>query len=79
MSYVDEHHRVAFLNPGGFAPREPGERESGDFRAGKGAGLHHMAFTFKSLGELLDTYTRLQESGIYARIGASIMVHDLDV
>jgi catechol-2,3-dioxygenase len=64
ISYDDEHHRVAFLNPGGLSPRQPGERESGDFRAGKEAGLHHMAFTFKSLGELLDTYTRLKESGI---------------
>jgi len=64
ISYDDEHHRVAFLNPGALAPREPGERDSGDFRAGKEAGLHHMAFTFKSLGELLDTYTRLKDSGI---------------
>jgi catechol-2,3-dioxygenase len=55
ISYDDEHHRVAFLNPGALAPREPGERDSGDFRAGKEAGLHHMAFTFKSLSELLDT------------------------
>jgi len=64
ISYDDEHHRVAFLNPGALAPREPGERDSGDFRAGKETGLHHMAFTFKGLGELLDTYTRLKESGI---------------
>ena len=61
ISYDDEHHRVAFLNPGALAPREPGERDIGDFRAGKEAGLHHMAFTFKSLDELLDT---LKASGI---------------
>jgi catechol-2,3-dioxygenase len=64
ISYDDEHHRVAFLNPGALAPREPGERDSGDFRAGKEAGLHHMAFTFKSLDELLDTYAGLKEIGI---------------
>jgi catechol 2,3-dioxygenase-like lactoylglutathione lyase family enzyme len=64
ISYDDEHHRVAFLNPGALAPREPGERDDGDFRAGKEAGLHHMAFTFKGLEELLDTYTRLKEIGI---------------
>ena len=64
ISYDDEHHRVAFLNPGALEPREPGERGSGDFRAGREAGLHHMAFTFKSLEELLDTYTRLKVSGI---------------
>ena len=61
ISYDDEHHRLAFLNPGAL---EPGERGSGDFRAGREAGLHHMAFTFKSLEELLDTYTRLKVSGI---------------
>src|SRR5438445_13626013 len=60
ISYDDEHHRVAFLNPGALAPREPGERDSGDFRAGEEAGPHHMAFTFKSLDELLDNYTRIK-------------------
>jgi hypothetical protein len=50
-----------FLNPGALAP---GERDSGDFCAGKEAGLHHMAFTFKSLGELLETFTRLKDGGI---------------
>jgi len=79
ISYDDKHHRVAFLNPGGLAPREPGERESGDFRAGKGAGLHYMAFTFKSFNELLDTYTLAQ-----GKRYPSVLVHqswfdDLDV
>ena len=64
ISYDDEHHRVAFLNPGALAAREPGDRASGDFRAGKEAGLHHIAFTFKSLGELLDSYSRLKQAGI---------------
>lgn len=62
ISYDDEHHRVAFLNPGALAAREPGEH--GDFRAGKETGLHHMAFTFAGLGDLLDTYVRLKETGI---------------
>jgi catechol-2,3-dioxygenase len=64
ISYDDEHHRVAFLNPGELDKREPGDRGQGDFRAGREAGLHHMAFTFKSLGQLLDTYTRLKSVGI---------------
>jgi catechol-2,3-dioxygenase len=64
ISYDDEHHRVAFLNPGALEARAPGVRGSGDFRAGKEAGLHHMAFTFKGLGELLDTYSRLKQQGI---------------
>lgn len=64
ITYDDEHHRVAFLNPGPLAVREPGERDRGDFRAGKEAGLHHMAFTFAGIGELLDTYSRLKDIGI---------------
>ncbi len=64
ISYDEEHHRVAFLNPGALEARQPGSRASGDFRAGREAGLHHIAFTFKSLGELLDTYARLKEEGI---------------
>ena len=64
ISYDDEHHRVAFLNPGALEGRHPGERGAGDFRAGRETGLHHIAFTFKSLGELLDSYTRLKAAGI---------------
>jgi catechol-2,3-dioxygenase len=64
ISYDDEHHRVAFLNPGALEARRPGERSAGDFRAGRETGLHHIAFTFASLGELLDTYSRLKDEGI---------------
>ena len=64
ISYDDEHHRVAFLNPGALAPREPGERDSGDFRAGKEAGLHHVAFTMGSLDDLADQYLYLKNHGI---------------
>jgi catechol-2,3-dioxygenase len=34
ISYDDEHHRVAFLNPGALARREPGDRDSGEAWAG---------------------------------------------
>lgn len=64
ISYDDEHHRVAFLNPGALEQRNPGERGKDDFRAGRETGLHHIAFTFKSLGELLDHYVRLKGEGI---------------
>ena len=30
ISYDDEHHRVAFLNPGALARREPDDRDSGE-------------------------------------------------
>ena len=62
ISYDDEHHRVAFLDPGALEARRPGKGH--DFRAGRETGLHHMAFTFAGLGELLGTYERLKEEGI---------------
>lgn len=62
ISYDDEHHRLAFVNPGALAARQPGQ--GGDLRAGTEAGLHHMAFTFGSLGDLLDTFSRLKDAGI---------------
>lgn len=64
ITYDDEHHRVAFINPGPLEAREPGDRANGDFRAGRESGLHHIAFTFKGLGELLDNYERLRDGGI---------------
>ena len=62
VSYDDEHHRLAFLNPGALKAREPGQGQ--DFRASAEAGLHHMAFTFGSLADLVETYTRLKQAGI---------------
>jgi catechol-2,3-dioxygenase len=59
ISYDDEHHRVAFLDPGPLAEREPDGP-----RAGKEAGLHHVAFTFGGLDDLTDNYLRLKEIGI---------------
>ena len=62
ISYDDEHHRIAFLNPGPLAEREPGG--GGPVAAGREAGLHHIAFTFASLSDLLGNYRRLKEIGI---------------
>jgi catechol-2,3-dioxygenase len=59
VSYDDEHHRVAFVDPGPLAEREPDQR-----RAGKEAGLHHVAFTFAGLDELVDKYLHLKNLGI---------------
>ena len=41
VSYDDEHHRLAFVNPGALAARQPGQG-----------------------GDLLDTFSRLRDSGI---------------
>lgn len=49
VTYDDEHHRVAFVATG--AAVRPTEGHSG---------LHHMAFTYGSLEDLLDTFQRLQ-------------------
>ena len=59
ISYDDEHHRVAFIDPGPLADREPDQR-----KAGKEAGLHHVAFTFAGLDDLTANYQRLNEIGI---------------
>ena len=53
LAYDDEHHRIALLNFGPLAKK--GEAD---------VGLHHVAFTFSSLGELLGTYERLKGRAI---------------
>lgn len=53
LTYDDEHHRVAVINMPGLAEQPEGI-----------AGVHHIAFTFKSLGDLLHTYRRLCDSSI---------------
>lgn len=53
MTYDDEHHRVAFMATGS------------DVRPTSGhTGLHHVAFTYATLAELLGTYTRLRDKGL---------------
>jgi catechol-2,3-dioxygenase len=54
ISYDDEHHRVAFLDPGPLSERRP-----------DAVGLNHVAFTFGSLDDLTDNYQRLKERGIH--------------
>lgn len=62
ITYDDEHHRVAFINFGPLAARDasadlvPNETER--------PGLHHTAFTFASMKELLETYVRIKERGV---------------
>src|ERR1041384_7399848 len=47
ISYDDEHHRVAFIDPGPLAAKEPQEGKTA--KAGGEVGLHHVAFTMGSL------------------------------
>src|SRR5712691_3902680 len=62
ISYDDEHHRVAFIDPGPLADKAPAEGKTA--RAGGEVGLHHVAFTMGSLGDLADQYRHLKGKGI---------------
>ena len=62
-TYDDEHHRVAFVDFGPLAPRDPAATELG-VKPVEQPGLHHVAFTFGSMGEFLDNYVRLRDRGI---------------
>jgi catechol 2,3-dioxygenase-like lactoylglutathione lyase family enzyme len=53
LSYDDEHHRVAVINMPDLGAR-----------ATTAAGLHHVAFTFRTLADLITTYVRLRDLGI---------------
>ena len=53
LTYDDEHHRVAVIEMPGLSPVDR-----------MTAGLHHVAFTYGGLQDLLDTYCRLKAIGI---------------
>jgi Glyoxalase/Bleomycin resistance protein/Dioxygenase superfamily len=53
LTYDDEHHRVAVINTPGSAAPDPAA-----------AGVHHIAYTYGDLGQLLSTYRRLKANGI---------------
>ena len=53
MTYDDEHHRVALLNLPALQARDE-----------KARGVHHVAYTYASLGALLATWRRLKQEGI---------------
>ena len=63
ISYDDEHHRVAFIDPKvPLADKAPTEGKTA--RAGNEVGLHHMAFTYGSLHDLAENYQRLNALGV---------------
>jgi len=53
LSYDDEHHRVAILNVPNLAPAPSNV-----------AGVHHVAFTYGSLMDLMENYERLKSIGV---------------
>ena len=58
LTYDEEHHRFAFANLSVLDPE-------GAATAGRSdAGVDHVAYTYASLADLVDTYTRLKRQGI---------------
>jgi len=53
LCYDDEHHRIAVVKVPGVRPQPDGI-----------AGVHHFAFTYANLGDLLSNYMRLKATGI---------------
>lgn len=53
LSYDEEHHRVAILNVPDLRPQPEGV-----------TGVHHCAFTYATLADLMSTYERLRDKGI---------------
>ena len=62
VTYDDEHHRVAFLDFGPLAPRDPNTELM--VKSTETPGLHHVAFTFESMESFLGNYVRLRDRGI---------------
>ena len=53
LAYDDEHHRIAVIQVPGLLPQPAGM-----------CGVHHIAFTYASLQDLVNNYERLQAAGI---------------
>ena len=62
ITYDDEHHRVAFVDFGPQLTRYGDAERAKEPPAARG--LHHVAFTFGSIEDLLATYRRLATRGI---------------
>lgn len=58
LTYDDEHHRFAFANMSVLKPDGDETERTGDI------GVDHVAYTYRSIGELLENYARLKASGI---------------
>jgi catechol-2,3-dioxygenase len=90
LTYDEEHHRLALI----AVPAAPADQGTGDeFRVADASdavgldvsatpGLEHLAFTFESLGALLDMYTRAKAAGkkpVYClNHGATVSIYYAD-
>ena len=60
LSYDGEHHRFAFMDLNVVRPEE----EATDTEKQGLVGVDHVAYTYASLDDLMDTYDRLKQEGI---------------
>jgi catechol-2,3-dioxygenase len=58
LTYDEEHHRFAFANLSALNPKGAPAVGRPD------VGVDHVAYTYASLADLIDTYTRLKREGI---------------
>ena len=76
LTYDDEHHRFAFANMAVFNP------DGVEIDADSKVGVNHVAYTFSTPGDLLETYDRLKQAGImpYWRVhhGVTLSVYYRD-
>lgn len=78
LTYDDEHHRFAFANMSLFQPDGVETQRMGSI------GVDHVAYTYATLGDLLETYAVLKEKNvlpywsIHHGISASLYYADPD-
>ncbi len=58
LTYDDEHHRFAFANLDVLKPGGEGRDDRGEI------GVNHVAYTYRNVRDLLDTYVRLKQARI---------------
>lgn len=58
LTYDDEHHRLAFIDLAAIQPDGEDSEKHGL------VGVEHIAYTYTSLDDLLENYTRLKSNGI---------------
>jgi catechol 2,3-dioxygenase-like lactoylglutathione lyase family enzyme len=58
LTYDDEHHRFAFANLAVLKPGTSSADDRGEI------GVNHVAYTYATAGDLLETYARLKRAGI---------------
>jgi catechol-2,3-dioxygenase len=65
LTYDDEHHRIAFINLGPAKDDEPGRGRPENASLNRsGAGIHHLAYTWATLKDLMEVYEGLKAMGV---------------